>query len=154
MQHNQACQQRYDYGNRHESKCEIVRSALPLFQKVREEKYQGELCHLGGLQREARELYPSVRIRRCRQEKDQNQEGDDNCERGKDDHRMPVGMVVDFHDDEHDRQPKRRRDELFEGEIIRVAESLLRDDCRRTEHHGHAEPNEDQRYEKEDAIRF
>jgi hypothetical protein len=93
-------------------------------------------------------------IRSCREKEHQNQQRDNNGERGEYDQGVPVCVIVDLHHDEHHRQPQRCGDELFERKIVRIAKSLLGHDCRRAENHRHAESDENQRYEKEDAIRF
>ena len=95
-----------------------------------------------------------MRVRRRRQEKDADKQRDDNRERGEDDHRMTIFVIVDLHHDKHDRQPERCRNQLLEREIVRVSESFFRNDGGGAEHHRDPESDENQRHQEEHPIGF
>src|SRR5262249_3423851 len=114
LQHDQASQYRDDYSDRNQGKLEVVYISFTSLQKVRQEENQRELGKLGRLYRESGELDPTMRIRRGRQKKDDNQQSNDDRERGKHDCRMFVCVIVHFHHDKHDSQTKRRKNQLLE----------------------------------------
>ena len=100
----------------------------------------------------ARQLNPAMRVGRRRQKKHKNEQRHDQRQHRKDDRRARVEVIVHLHDDEHHRQSQHGGDQLFECEIIRVSEFLLRHDRRRTEHHRNTKTHESQRDEEEESI--
>src|SRR6185369_15784568 len=122
LKNNQARKNGYDNGNRDQSELQIVNFAFAILQKVSKEENHSQLGQLRRLDGESGKLNPSMRIRRGSEKEHKYQHRDNDCQAGKHHSRIPIGVIVHLHHDEHHCKSERRKDQLLERKIIWVAE--------------------------------
>ncbi len=121
-------------------------------EKPGEEKNQDGLGDLRGLEGEAAEEDPAMGVLGVAKEEDDDEQDGGDGERGEDEARGFVDVVVDRHEDNHDDEAGDGPGSLAREQGVGVVEVLLRHDGRGGEDHGEAHDHEGEGGEEDPLV--